>query len=151
MSPTHNRGLFSHPSAEEVAKRAKEITRSNYLVQSRGYISCSRLDVESYLRGENSVLMFRNRLREGNTFLDNHDPWILNKFALLPKEIDIFCYYTTDLGIPLRITGLYNTRVEVKWLTGRITEEPSTWLQMVEKEGVLPRKLYYGDGFRYEI
>ena len=134
-----------------MAKRARLITREKSLVQSIAFISCSRQDIEAHLRGESTGLMFRNRFREGNSFLDHHDPWILDKYIYLPKEIDIFCYYTTDLGVPLRITGLYNTRIEVKWSSGRITEEPSTWLQIVEKEGLLPRKLYYGDGFRYEV
>ena len=151
MSPSYHRGIFSHPSAEEVAKRAKQIIKSKSLVQSLGYVSCSRQDVEAHYKSSKDSLMFRNRLRSGDTFLDHHDSWVLDKFIYLPKEIDVFCYYTSILGVPLHITGLYNTRIEVQWLTGRTTEEPSTWLQMVETEGMLPRKLYYGDGFRYEV
>lgn len=154
MTHSINSIYRDHPSAAQVAERAKNIINSGTMVQSRAYISCSRLDVESYLRNDTrSSLMFRSRLRSGTSFLDHHDIWILEKFPQLPKEIDIFCYYTIDIGVPLRITGLYNTRVEVKWLNkiGRVTEEPSTWLQMIDEEGLLPRKIYYGDGFRYEI
>ena len=56
------------------------------------------------------------------------------------KDIQIFSYYSLDIGIPLKVCGLYSTRVRVKWLNNstKMTEEPSTWLQNIDKEGLLP-------------
>ena len=143
----------NHPSAEEVAKRAEDILSGNSLLQSRAFVSFCRQDVETYLTKSGHSLMYKSRFRSGNSFLDHHPEWVLHKFSLVPREIEVFSYYSCDLGVPLRICGLYNTRVEVKWLNNsmKITEEPSTWLQIIDTEGPLPRKLYYGDGFRYEV
>jgi len=142
-----------HPSATEVAARAKELVSSRCLVQSRSVVTCSMQDVNDYLKNIKSNPLFRARLRTGSNFLDHHEQWILDKLVDLPKDIQIFSYYSLDIGIPLKVCGLYSTRVRVKWLNNstKMTEEPSTWLQNIDKEGLLPRKLFYGEGFKYEI
>ena len=146
-------GTREHPSAEQVAKRARDIMSSNSLVQSIAFVSFCRQDVETYLSQTAHPLMYKSRFRQGVTFLEHHPHWVLEKVDLAPKDIEVFSYHSSDLAVPLRICGLYNTRVEVKWLNNsmKVTEEPSTWLQIIDSEGKLPRKLYYGDGFRYEI
>mgnify|MGYP003111532580 CR=1 FL=1 len=144
---------YKHPSAAETAARAKEIVRTKCLVQSRSVVTCSVQDAQDYLKNVKKNVLFRSRLRAGSGFLEHHDEWILEKLKEIPEDVHVFSYYSLDIGIPLKVCGLYNTRVRVKWLNHamRITEEPSTWLQNVSEEGFLPRKLYYGEGFRYEI
>lgn len=144
---------YKHPSAAETAVRAKELVRLKCLVQSRSVVTCSMEDVRNYLSNIKKNVLFRSRLRTGSDFLEHHDRWILEKVKEIPEDVSVFSYYSLDIGIPLKVCGLYNTRVRVKWLNHatRMTEEPSTWLQNINEEGFLPRKLYYGEGFRYEI
>lgn len=147
------RGLTEpfHPSAAEISVRAYKLAKKNAIVQSLALTTCLRTDAEMYLASPSShpEPALKNRFRTGHTFPDFHDKWILSKLHLLPPTVEIFQYYSQDVGIALGVTGIYDTRVRVQWVVNSMTttEEPASWLHDVSTNGPLEKRLYYGTGF----